>query len=452
MKLEPSLETLQKQIELRVLLGAQAGSRLTLAPGDYELGAGDDCAIILSGPKIESLHALLSFDGETPSITPQEGKVSDAQGNEITGTFVLDLGMPIEIGGIWIAIDDIDAEWPDPTDVVPVMPAIPTPAPVANESAPTPASLPVKQKTSTGIKKLLVTAGISLSLLAVAGLGLLFWIAEMEKNQKIMAARVKVPIPDPPSLRLVQNVVATSGSGSAIEISINRSRQVVVKGFVPDESTRDSLLKSLAKIQPAPKAELFIDGEMQNTAVKLIAEKISPSKAMLRVGNVSGGVLSLEGAVTTQSVRESVMDLLYAGVPGLQRVNASIVLAEDLPQLLQDQLVSTGLSKKMQIIEKQPEFVLRGTLTEEELKRWEGLIVNYTERYGKLLPVKATVRLMLRKPPVQVQTIVGGDMPFVMTETGERIARGGDINGNTLLSIKDTEIIFEGSERFRIGR
>ncbi len=146
------------------------------------------------------------------------------------------------------------------------------------------------------------------------------------------------------------------------------------------------------------------------------------------------------------------MDLLHAGVPGLKRINSSIVLAEDLPQLLQEQLAEAGLLKKMQIIDKQPEFILRGTLTEDEMRRWETLIVNYSDKYGKLLPVKASLRLAFRKPPVAVQSIVGGSMPFVMTESGDRVTRGGDINGNTLLFIKDNEIIFEGSERFRIAR
>jgi len=122
MKLEPSLETLQQQIELRVLLGPQAGSRLTLGPGDYDLGAGDDCSIILSGPKIQSLHARLSFDGEIPSLTPVEGSICDTQGNEITDTIELELGMPIEIGGIWISVDDVLADWPNPTDVLPLAP------------------------------------------------------------------------------------------------------------------------------------------------------------------------------------------------------------------------------------------------------------------------------------------------------------------------------------------
>ena len=78
--------------------------------------------------------------------------------------------------------------------------------------------------------------------------------------------------------------------------------------------------------------------------------------------------------------------------------------------------------------------------------------IKYSEKYGKLLPVKATLKLAYRKPPVHVQAIIGGNIPFVVTESGERVTRGGDINGNTLLIVKDNEIIFEGSEKFRIAR
>ena len=452
MKLEPSLETLQQQIELRVLLGPQAGSRLTLAPGDYELGAGDDCSIILSGPKIQSLHARLSFDGEIPSLTPVEGSLCDTQGNEITETIELELGMPIEIGGIWISVDDVLAEWPNPTDVLPLAPPAAHPESQeqrAEKSNSTSSSTVIKTSLA---RKIFFAVIATFSVLIMIVVGALLWGGYSPQPRQLVAAQARAPVADPPSLRKVRDIVATSGVGASIEISATRDQKVLVRGFVPDERTKNTLQQALLEVTPTPKLELFVDAELKENAIQLIAEKIDPARAKLRVESVNGGILSLEGAVITQSVRESVMDLLSAGVPGLKRVNASIILAEDLPQLLQDQLNEAGLLKKMQIIEKQPEFILRGTLNEDDMRRWENLIINYSERYGKLLPVKATLRLALRKPPVQVQTIVGGTMPFVVTESGDRITRGGDINGNTLLFVKDNEIIFEGSERFRISR
>ena len=70
MKVESHLQSVLPQIELRVLYGPQSGSRLVLAPGDFLLGTGDDCAIMLAGPRIQECHAKLAFDGEQPTITP----------------------------------------------------------------------------------------------------------------------------------------------------------------------------------------------------------------------------------------------------------------------------------------------------------------------------------------------------------------------------------------------
>jgi hypothetical protein len=53
---------------------------------------------------------------------------------------------------------------------------------------------------------------------------------------------------------------------------------------------------------------------------------------------------------------------------------------------------------------------------------------------------------------VNVETIVGGNTPFIVTTSGQRIGRGGNINGNVLSIVRDNEIIFDGNERFRIGR
>ena len=454
MKLEPSLETLQQQIELRVLLGPQAGSRLTLSPGEYELGSGDECSIILSGPKIENCHAQLEFDGEAVSITPIEGKISNAQGVEIAETFTLTLGMPIEIGGIWISVDDVDAEWPNPTDVVPVMLPVP-PAESPSETAQTETAAPTSiASTATGLrsKKILITALSLLGLTVAAIAALLIWANVPGQEPKAPSMRAKTPPAEPPSMKKVRDIVASSGIGATIEISATRDHKVLVKGFVPDQRIANSLQLALSEVSPPPTTELQIDAVLMDTAVQLIAEKIDPGRAKLKVESVTGGVLSLEGAVVSQSIRESVMDLLHAGLPSLKNIHSSIVLTEDLPQILQEQLADTGLLKKMQIIDRQPEFILRGSLTEEEMQRWESLIVKFSDKYGKLLPVKATIKLTYRQPPVHVQAIIGGNMPFVITESGERITRGGDINGNTLLIVKDNEIILEGSEKFRIAR
>ena len=455
MKLEPSLETLQARIELRVLFGPQAGSRLQVAPGNYDLGEGDECEVILSGPKMLGRHAQLSFDGEQLTISPLDGKVCDAQGNEISESFPLGLGMPVEMGGIWISVDDVDAEWPDPTDVVSIMPpaaAAPATSTSAEDSS-TEKNDSADEKPRRRAKAALITSITALTVMGIAGITLAAWLVN-HPNQPTttLDATPKAALPDPPNLHKVRQILGTTAAGSSVEVIVTRDRRLLIKGFVPDQASKTALTTVLETLTPPPQIDLQVDTDLSAAAATLLAERIDPSSAKLKVESVSGGVLTIEGAVLTQRARDAVMDLLQTSLPGLKRVNASIVMAEDLPQLLQDQLAASGLLKKIQIIDKQPEFILRGTLTDDDMRRWENLIVNFTERYGKLLPVKAVFKLARRKPPVNVQAIVGGTTPFVITENGDRITRGGDVNGNTLMIVKDTEIIFEGSERFRISR
>ena len=455
MKLEPSLETLQARIELRVLFGPQAGSRLQVAPGNYDLGEGDECEVILSGPKMLGRHAQLSFDGEQLTISPLDGKVCDAQGNEITESFPLGLGMPVEMGGIWISVDDVDAEWPDPTDVVSIMPpaaAAPATSTSAEDSS-TEKNDSADEKPRRRAKAALITSITALTVMGIAGITLAAWLVN-HPNQPTttLDATPKAALPDPPNLHKVRQILGTTAAGSSVEVIVTRDRRLLIKGFVPDQASKTALTTVLETLTPPPQIDLQVDTDLSAAAATLLAERIDPSSAKLKVESVSGGVLTIEGAVLTQRARDAVMDLLQTSLPGLKRVNASIVMAEDLPQLLQDQLAASGLLKKIQIIDKQPEFILRGTLTDDDMRRWENLIVNFTDRYGKLLPVKAVFKLATRKPPVNVQAIVGGTTPFVITENGDRITRGGDVNGNTLMIVKDTEIIFEGSERFRISR
>ena len=455
MKLEPSLETLQARIELRVLFGPQAGSRLQVAPGNYDLGEGDECEVILSGPKMLGRHAQLSFDGEQLTISPLDGKVCDAQGNEITESFPLGLGMPVEMGGIWISVDDVDAEWPDPTDVVSIMPpaaAAPATSTSAEDSS-TEKNDSADEKPRRRAKAALITSITALTVMGIAGITLAAWLVN-HPNQPTttLDATPKAALPDPPNLHKVRQILGTTAAGSSVEVIVTRDRRLLIKGFVPDQASKTALTTVLETLTPPPQIDLQVDADLSAAAATLLAERIDPASAKLKVESFSGGVLTIEGAVLTQRARDAVMDLLQTSLPGLKRVNASIVMAEDLPQLLQDQLAASGLLKKIQIIDKQPEFILRGALTDDDMRRWENLIVNFTDRYGKLLPVKAVFKLATRKPPVNVQAIVGGTTPFVITENGDRITRGGDVNGNTLMIVKDTEIIFEGSERFRISR
>ena len=453
MKIEPHLQSVLPQIELRVLYGPQSGSRLVLAPGDFLLGTGDDCAIMLAGPRIRECHAKLAFDGEQPTITPVDGDVFDSQGNELSDTMPLTLGMPFELGGIWIAVDAPEAPWPDPEAIV----AMAGLAPPAAAVAPAPAAAAqVKEASSETPQKrrarfVLVGALTVIFGIAVAAITVSAWLVNRAAPPKPTVVKFG-PGPEPATTRELRSLLAQVAPGQVMTVTTRIDGTPKVEGYVPDRAMAERVQRAIRKLSLTPAVTLRVDSEILDASRKVVAKQNAPARAVLAVSEVRNGNVLLTGAVTTIGVRDSIFDAIRTEVPGVRDVGGNLYTAEDLSGVLQDRIAQAGLAGKLQVVDKQPEFVLRGRLTEADMARWEKLLLGFTEDYGSLLPIRATVAVLQRKPPVNVQMIVGGAMPFVVTDNGQHIGRGGDANGHTLSAVRDNEVVFDGNERFRIPR
>jgi len=454
MKLEPSLDTLQAQVELRVLVGPQAGSSLSLGIGDYSLGTSDECEIILIGSRLEAIHARLSFDGDQITVKPVEGKVCDAQGNEIKDTFPLTLGMPVDLGGVWVSVDSVDARWPDPADVLPTpVPPSHTEQTVTEAEAQTPAADNPASRLRNRAKITLIISAVGLSLIVLSGISLVAWMIEQETHPEVVATVSKPVIPTiPVNQQKILQIIQNLDLARSVEMKISNKGSISVSGYLPDDTTKKRLIQALDSVSPSPKTELYVDSELLEASKKILADKLDPARAKLKAESVTNGVLKVRGAVSMQTSKENAYELIKSEVPGLRQIDGLILQADDLPQQFQEKIISAGLSKKLQVVSRQPEFVLRGTMSEEDLRNWETVLTEFNEDYGKILPIRATIRVAQKKSPFNVQIVVGGNMPFVITETGQRVTRGGDINGHTLITIKDTEVIFDGNEKVKISR
>lgn len=446
------------EIELRVFYGPQAGSRLALAAGHYLIGSSDECTIILNGPRIESEHALIDFDDSLPSITPMNGGVTDAQGNPIEERLPMSLGMPLEIGGVWIAIDYVDSPWPDPASVAPINKASPVEVPELqskNKSEVTSNSLIGTLVSSDINNKTRILIGISafsLLLILIASAGFFAWSAQNNSVDQEPVVSTQTKPTEPSYLKQLRTQLDELVGKDKLTVTFSNEGLVKVFGYVEDLAMKIRIDNILQGYEPVPASTIYVQDEIFQAAKKLIKENISANRAVFRVESFSNGTLKINGTVISASIRDEIIDLIKNSVSGITQVDGSITLTEDLPQKLEDEIANSGLTRRFQVIAKQPEFFLRGKLTENELNNWEKLLVRFTDNYGNLLPIRANIAMLQTTLPVSVETIVGGTTPFVITKKGERIERGGDINGNVLTVVKDTEIIFDGNERFRIGR
>lgn len=461
MKIEPHLESMLPQLELRVLFGPQSGSRLTLSPGDYLLGTDEDCAVMLSGPRMQGIHARLAFDGDRPSIEPMDGSVTDAQGRSVDGNIALALGMPVELGSVWIAIDEIDAPWPDLDAVIPQPGTHPHTAAGGDDTdAPTQAAAaeisssvdkhkPEVDKQRRRAKWMLMTSVTALVMIALAEIGGASWLATRPVESVAPAAPAER---NDTLITQLKQRLADVASGRYMSVLPGRDGKPEIIGYVSDEAMESAVRDAIRKIVNTPAVHLYVDQQLLVQTRKAAQTMKDPTHALFEVSDVRNGVVVLNGTVISQAAKDDLAESLRSRVPGLRGTEAPLRMAEELPALLQERMAAAGLAKKLQVVEQQPEFVVRGALSEDDLPRWENLLMAFSEQFGRLLPIRATIMPIPRTLPVNVQTVIGGPMPFVITDTGERIGPGGSAGNHTLSSVGDKEVIFEGKQRIRIPR
>lgn len=463
MKIEPHIESVLPQLELRVLYGPQSGSRLAVAPGDYLLGTDDECAVILAGPKMAGMHARLRFDGDQPTIEPLDGSVLDAEGKAIGQALPLALGMPIELGGVWIAVDEIDAPWPDLETIIPrpgTRPLASDPDGDENDDADDTqvfqTGLPPAGGEASGMTEdqrqrrhaTRMLAGSLALLLLVTLAGVTGAIRLLGQSAEASGDLQQ----EPAAVAQLRARLQEIAPGRQITVSMRAGGHHEVRGYVLDETMETRVRDAVRKIANTPAVHLVIDSQLLAMARSTAQGLQDPTRALFKVNDVVNGVASVSGTVSSQVVREEILEALRKGVPELRGTEASMRLAADLPGLLQERITAAGLGRRLQVDDDQPEFIVRGTLSEEELPRWEVLLASFGTEFGKLLPIRATIVPLKRLLPVNVQTVIGGPMPFVITDRGQRIGPGGEAGSHTLSSIGDKEIIFDGRQRIRIPR
>ncbi len=452
-------------IELRVLYGAQMDSCLTLGPGEYLLGSGDDCTVMLAGRNVAERHAILRFDGATVLMAPCDGVVRNAYGDEIEAEQELVLGLPVELGSVIITVDHADAPWPEPESVMPAsraQRAVTEGSPEEEEPTDASSDPEAVHAKSEDVKEATVTQVFPreakqfhrwllavLLIAGVSGLGAVGWYSIGTRQAvKAMPAVVesKADIEQPPAAA-VKTLADFGGSSLTLQ---KRGSGWQVHGYVATNSEYTRLINAMAAAAPAVEVKVAVDENvLRDTRTTLDGEDLN---AYLKVDSATHGVVVLSGAASSGEAMESIRALVKERVPGVQEVKANLLLPEQLRGKLKERIAAAGLSERLLVKREGDELRLAGKLSLDEIRRWEELILAFSKDYGNVLPVRATITRFVPKPPVGVQIIVGGAIPFIVTENGEHVNQGGNVDGHTLMSIKEGEVVFEGTQRIRIAR
>jgi type III secretion system YscD/HrpQ family protein len=418
---EPAMNDFENDnaIELRILHGPQAGSTMPLEPGEpYTLGAADTCAVLLAGSQVEGEHVELTADLKGIQVMPLDGRVMTIDRSEVNPGQTVPLGTALRLGRVKLTIDSVDAPWPhddaleEPDLIVPeaVQPPAGEDDPVELPGQPEIAAAAIAPKPPR--RNLFPSVLLGGAAMLLMGAAVAAWVTSGESES---------PGAD-----------ATAPSKVAPVFS-------AAEGAVPVASSPAS----------APQVKLMSQAERLNAVTSFAQRQAVPGEVELSVEPSGPGALRIVGAASTQARLNKVIETAGTELAAAGPISFAVLLRSELPQRFEDRLHSADLARKFKVVRREPEMDLQAVLTAHEVRVWEKLFMEFTRQYGTVLTIHAQVRQERDEIEAQIESVVGGAFPYIVTTGGRRVGPGGVLEGRTLAAIRDGEIIFADGSHVR---
>lgn len=473
----PDSEPDGHELELRICSGIHAGARLRLEPGRLRLGCGEDAEVVLSDAGLQTHHVVLRIESnglvtleshqDNPAAPPQD--ILPGQ---------IHLAGPVR----W-SIDTPHAPWPTASD--PVVPAhylqddplhtidaerteSPRPMPPVPDRPSSHPHLP-SPPPGDGVQqpREIVTTGrnlwtvIGLTLL----LGSLWWLwlrptatpsadtsPSPQETPHTQASSLVAPAP------LVEAVrdAALAGRVQLFPKNDGKDGWEVAAYFLQDDEL-ESLAERLSRLTPRPALKVLGENEVLLAAQETLAELNADTTTKLRLHAVGPGEFQLDGNVSQRQQAIALIEALTQRFPEVVRWHNHTRAPEDHAMALLAELRASGLGQ----IDGHwsPEGLqLQARLAPHELPRWEELLSQLGRKFGAQVPFKATVNTTaIATPkalpaPFQVQSVVSGDLPYVVLTDGRKLAIGASVQGFRLAEINSDTVRFEGPQTLLLQR
>lgn len=467
MDIEPQ-ELQPDGVELRVLHGPQAGSRLPLMPGaPYLIGAGDACDIMLAGAQVEAEHANLEVDDEHWTIAPEQGRVLQLDGVPCEANQALPFGTVVQLGRVKISVDRQSADWPEDDALEPR----PRPEPVsepeadADEAAPlepaaqpaAPAPPPAPRRSRWGRRALALLAFVAAAGGALSLIGYAAWQASQPPTEPpAPLAELAPAAPEPPAepspAQRMQAWLARQQAALDARLALEGDGTTPwrVTGHVRREQDRQGLQQATRELPwPVEIAVLTLD-ERTAALRRHLAQLPWSEDVNLRLADGGRDNPRVRVIAASQSRADTAIAQLRQALRPIEPIETEVLLPAALRQRFMARLDSAGLAKRFETVRTEPDLALRALLTQREVAQWEQLFADFTAEHGSVLRISAVIRTERDAIESKIRAVVAGAYPYVMTTSGQRVAPGGAIDGRTVLAVNAQEVVFADGLRVRL--
>lgn len=464
--------------EIRILSGLQAGASLALSPGEYLLGTSEQCDIVLNDRQMMAKHARLIINEQGITIHSEEGVIFTLAEKPHDGP--IGLGELFRAGHTWLVVEEADTAWPDVEAIFSEMkPARLAPAGVedsqeetgepgfsdldglnkevdigqaaiaeapftAEKDVASSPTEPVALMRNASFLRQHALKGIAVAaVLGIAVLCIVLALTPSVPDKKQLAQQASSE-----NKRRIEQLLQNMHLRQRVSVVENKQGKLVVSGYLAKAQDITALMDALVKLNIRPELRLFSEETIVNAANQILLAAQLPIKAT----NLGMGRIQLIGAAANYENIDALMQKMNTSIDGLRGIDSEILVGDQLVAKLRQMIVDNGLAGKVALTINKGEAVVNGALDMREMAQWEQLMAQFVSTYGNILPIRASFPPTANMLPFKVLSAFSGEMPFIVTDRGEKVMLGGHIKGYTLVNITEQEIVFDGPRKVQIQR
>lgn len=464
--------------EIRILSGLQAGASLTLPFGQYIIGTADDCDVILNDRQMAPYHARVFLDESTVRVESDEGVIFTLDNQEALEGEV-SLGVLFRAGNTWFVIENSEVLWPDMQSIFAEMKPL---SRVSGLEEAEEERMPVEifpydteneepSLVEEGVYPLHATEENQTVLVAepqhfplwsigffrqhaiktlvaifVLGIAILCVFLVLSPKEKSKEDPAKLAILA--SMKQIEQILQKMHLKQRVTVAENKQGKFVLSGYLATDQDMADLVDALAKLHLKLDLRLFTEVSIVSAANHILRTSQLPIKAM----SLGMGRIQLIGAAPNYESIDTLSQKMVNTIDGLRGIESDVLIGDQLLSKLRQMIVDRGLAGKVALTMNNGEAVINGALDIREMAQWEQLMAEFVSIYGNILPIRASFPPTSTMLPFRVLSAFSGEIPFIVTNNGQKVTLGGRIQGYTLVNVTDQEIVFDGPRKVQIQR
>ncbi len=385
-----------KRYSLRVLSGENIGAQIVLEPEvPVVVGKSATCNVIFNNEDVADRHIKLVLSDNKVRLRPLAQPVY-IEGKDIgLHDATLKPYQLVTIGKVGFAIGDGTGQWPrvDPQGKR---------YPLALDGE------KVEKSSGNGWKKLLFWLGLIL----------------------LIAANVHYVNRDKGGLfglfgfkdTVEQEVYSAIGEAEVSDITVSKTPagRIKISGYVATDEQKRRLISSISRIEGNVSHNIWVNSNIENNAL-LIAQTLGEEQ--ISFSSKGDGVLYAAGYTQSQADWIKLKGNILEDIEGIESINDTQI--KPILELLKGEIQQQDLAEQIQIHQKENKFMVTGTPTKRQIKRWHKLlnkIIRPVDGYWEVVEDFSVTKTKEFK--LSLRSVSIGDVPFIVSKDGKRYLEG----------------------------